>query len=163
MANGIIPPGYRAVLVGTATTYEELATISPLEESAEEGTLVLVQLNFAEPPSSEQLAILEQSFTDAGVTKWPDNSFMVYLNTEDESSIYLAWQKGIAWMPIVIGILVVSILPVLLGAFVWWLIPQEIKDMITALVNVAVLVLVMVLMTRIMPGKEPKKIESRGT
>jgi len=163
MANGMIPPGYNAVLVASVSSYEELSAITPLEEDTEEGTLVLVRLDFAEPPTAEQLTILEQTFADTGVTRWPDNSAVVYLNTEDPSSIYLAWQKGIAWMPIIIGILVIAILPVLLGAFVWWLIPQEIKDMITALVNIAVLVLVMVLMTRIMPGKEPKKIGSRGT
>jgi len=157
MANGMIPPGYNAVLVGTATTFEELSSITPLEENADEGTLVLVRLNFAEPPSSEQLAMLEQSFTEAGVTKWPDNSSVVYLNTENSSSIFLAWQKGLAWMPVIIGILVVALLPVLLGALVWWLLPQDIKDMINAMVTMGIVVIMMLVMSKIMPGKEPKK------
>lgn len=163
MANGMIPPGYTAVLVASVSSYEELNIASPLEESTEEGTLVLTRLDFAEPPSAEELVTLEQSFADTGVTRWPGNSAVVYLNTEDPSSIYLAWQKGIAWMPIVIGILIVAVLPLLLGAFVWWLLPQGIKDLITGIVNIAVLFLIMILMTRIMPGKEPKKIGSRET
>ena len=30
-------------------------------------------------------------------------------------AVYLAWQKGLAWMPIIIGLLVTVVLPPLLG------------------------------------------------
>ena len=158
MPNGMVPPGYTAVLIGSAASIEDLDTIAPLEESADEGTLMLMRLDFAEFPSSEALADLESALGEAGVKKWPGNPYVVYAETETPS-IYLAWQKGIAWMSVIIGILVLAVLPALLGAFIWWLLPQSIKDLINAMVMFGMMFLMMILMAKIMPGKEPKQIE----
>ena len=158
MPNGMVPPGYTAVLIGSAASIEDIGTIAPLEESADEGTLMLMRLDFAEFPSSEALADLESALGEAGVKKWPGNPYVVYAETEIPS-IYLAWQKGIAWMSIIIGILVLAVLPALLGAFIWWLLPQSIKDLINAMVMFGMMFLMMILMAKIMPGKEPKRIK----
>lgn len=158
MPNGMVPPGYTAVLIGSVATFEDLNIVTPLEEGSAEGTLMLMRLDFAEYPSTEVLTKLEADLRAAGVPSWPDYSYIVYADAS-QPSVYLAWQKGIAWMPIIIGILVLGLLPALLGAFIWWLLPQSIKDLIVALINFGMLFLMMMFMSKIMPGKEPKRLE----
>jgi len=157
MPNGMVPPGYTATLIGSATTYEELNTVTPLEEGSAEGTLMLMRLDFAEYPSAEALSKLAADLEAAGVPTWPGYTSIVYQETE-APSIYIAWQKGFAWMPIIIGILVLTLLPTLLGAFIWWLLPQSIKDLIVAMVNFGILFLMMMFMSKVMV-KEPKRLE----
>jgi len=161
----MVPPGYRAVFLGQAATIEELSTFAPLEESSAEGALFLMRLDFAEFPSAEALAQLEQACSDAGVEMWPGYSHVVYADV-DHPGVYLAWQKGFAWLPIIIGTLVVTVLPVLLGGAIWLLLPQSVKDMITGIINLGMMMLVMWLMTSMMkpltaPAKEkPKRLEA---
>ena len=164
MPYAMVPPGYRAVLLGQATRFQDLGTFTPLEEGAAEGALVLMRLDFVEFPSSEALAQLNQTCLDKGIPTWPGYDYVVFADTATPS-VYLAWQKGIAWMPVIIGILVVTVLPALLGGVLWLLLPQSIKDMITGIINLGVMMLVMWLMTSIMkpltaPAKtKPKQLE----
>lgn len=155
MPNGMLPPGYRAALLGSAATIDGLSAVAPLEEGAVEGALMLMGLNFAEYPSSEVLGQLEAKLREAGVPPWPGYGHIVYADTA-QPVVYLAWQKGIAWMPIIIGILITTLLPTLLGAFIWWLIPEPIKDLINMLVTVGVMMLMMSMVTKIMPRGETK-------
>ena len=156
MPYAMVPPGYRAVLIGQAAAIEELGTFAPLEQDSAEGALFLVRLDFAEFPSAEALDQLEQAFFDAGVELWPGYSHVVYADV-DQPGVYLAWQKGLAWIPIIIGLLVTVVLPPLLGGLIWKLLPQSLKDLITGIVNMGMMVLVMVLMTKIMPKPTPEK------
>ena len=142
MPDGMILPGYRAVLLGSAATLDGLGTITPLEESVAEGTLMLMRLDFAEYPSAEVLAKLEADLKAAGVPPWPGKPYIVYVETA-APSVYLAWQKGIAWMSSIIGILILTVLPALLGVLVWWLLPQELKDLINAMVMSGIVFLMM--------------------
>lgn len=164
MPYAMVPPGYRAVLLGSAARVEDLGTFSPLEESSDEGALFLMRLDFSEFPPAEALAQLEQALSDAGVEMWPGYNHVVY-DDIDQPGVYLAWQKGFAWMPIIIGTLVVTVLPTLLGGVVWLLLPQSVKDMITGIINLGMMMLVMWLMTSMMkplaaPAKEkPKKLK----
>jgi hypothetical protein len=156
----MLPPGYRAALLGSAASIEDLRTVAPLEEQTAEGTLMLMRLDFAEYPSPEVLGQLEGKLREAGVPPWPGYPYIVYADTS-QSSVYLAWQKGVAWMPIIIGILITTLLPALLGAIIWMLLPESIKNLINMMVAVGVMVLMMSLMGKIMPGREPKRIEER--
>ena len=164
MPYAMVPPGYRAVLLGQAAAIEELSTFAPLEESSAEGALFLMRLDFTEFPSAEALAQLGKACSDAGLEMWPGYSHVVYADTTSPT-IYLAWQKGFAWLPIIIGILVVTVLPALLGGAIWLLLPQSVKDMITGIINLGMMMLVMWLMTSMMkpltaPAKEkPKRLE----
>jgi len=164
MPYAMVPPGYRAVLLGQAAAIEELSTFAPLEESSAEGALFLMRLDFTEFPSPEALAQLEQACLDAGLEMWPGYSHVVYADTTSPT-VYLAWQKGFAWMPIIVGILVVTVLPALLGGAIWLLLPQSMKDTITGIINLGMMMLVMWLMTSVMkpltaPVKEkPKRLE----
>jgi hypothetical protein len=164
MPYAMVPPGYRAVLLGQATNIEDLGTFTPLEESAAEGALVLMRLDFAEFPSGEALAQLNQACLDKGIPTWPGYGYIVYADPASPS-VYLAWQKGMAWMPIIIGMLALTVLPVLLGGVIWLLLPQSVKDMITGMINLGMMMLVMWLMTSVLkplaaPAKtKPKQLE----
>jgi hypothetical protein len=150
------PPGYRAVLIGQAVAIEELGTFAPLEESSAEGALFLMRLDFAESPSTEALDQLEQACFDAGVEMWPGYGHVVYADLE-QPTIYLAWQKGMAWMPIIIGLLVTTVLPPLLGSLVWWLMPESLKNLISGIVNMGIMLVVMLLITKLIPSFTPDK------
>ena len=164
MPYAMVPPGYRAVFLGQADAIEELGTFAPLEESSAEGALFLMRLDFAEFPSAEALAQLEQACFDAGVEMWPGYSHVVYADTE-QPTVYLTWQKGLAWMPIIIGLLVTAVLPALLGSLVWLILPQEVKSLITGVINMGMMMLVMWLMMSMIkpltaPAREkPKKLK----
>ena len=150
MPDGMLPPGYRAVLLGQAANIEGLSTVAPLEEQTMEGSLLLMRLDFAERPSSETLSELEGRLREAGVPSWPGYPSIVYADAA-QPSVYLAWQKGIAWMPIIIGILAITVLPVLLGGLIWLLLPDEVKQIINAMIMVGVIFLVMTLMKAFTP------------
>ena len=155
MPDGMLPPGYRAVLLGQAASIEDLSMVAPLEEETAEGSLMLMRLDFAESPSSEVLSQLESSLRDAGVPPWSGYTSIVYANAA-QPSIYLAWQKGIAWMPIIIGILVTTLLPALLGGLVWLVLPDWVKQLIEVGSVVLIMFLVMSLMKGVVPTEEKK-------
>lgn len=151
MPDGMLPPGYRAVLLGQASSIEDLNMVAPLEEETAEGSLMLMRLDFAEAPLAEVLSQLETSLRDAGVPPWSGNTSIVYAET-NQPYIYLAWQKGIAWMPIIIGILVTLVLPTILGAVVWVLLP----DWVRQLIEVGGVMLIMFGIMSLMKGLIPK-------
>jgi len=168
MPCAFVPPGYRAVLIGQAQDIQELGTFSPLEENAEEGALVLVRLDFAEEVSVEVLGSIEQACRDAGVESWPGSEYYVYAET-GSTSVYLVWQKGFAWLPIIIGLMATMVIPPLLTAGLWLILPDSIKSLISSLINMGMMLLIMWLMTSLMkpliaPAKEkPKQVqESAG-
>ena len=51
---------------------------------------------------------------DKGIPAWPGYDCVVYADTT-APSVYLAWQKGQAFMPIIIGILVTVVVPAFTG------------------------------------------------
>ena len=163
MPNGLVPPGSRAILIGSAASIKDLGTFAPLEEGTAEGALMLMRLDFADFPPGESLDSLNKALGDAGVPTWPGYPFIVYADTATPS-VYLAWQKGIAWLPIIIGMVAVTVLPMLLGGLVWLILPQSLKDLLTGLVNMGMMVLVMFLMTSLMKplmaAEKPKKVKT---
>jgi len=156
MPYAFIPPGYRAVLLGQAQDIASMGTFTPLEESAAEGALVLMRLDFTESPSSEVLASLEQACIDAGVEPWPGSEYYVYSDI-DSTSVYLVWQKGIAWLPVIIGLLATLILPPLLTAGIWLILPDSIKSLINNLIGMGMMLLVLFLVMKMMPALSPEK------
>jgi len=162
MPDRLTPPGYQAVLIGSVGSIEELGAFAPMEESSAEGTLMLMRLDFADFLSEETLAQVEQACFEAGVERWPGYGQIVYADMT-APSVYLAWQKGIAWMPIIIGILATTLLPMLLGGLVWLILPDSLKQLITGIIQMGMMMLVMWLMMSIMKpliaSERPKKIE----
>jgi len=160
MPYAMVPSGYRAVPIGQAANVEELGTFTPLEEGAAEGALFLMRLDFQETPSGEALAQLEQAFRDEGVESWPGYGFFVYAD-ESSPTVYLAWQKGLAWLPIIVGLLATTVLPPLLTAGVWLILPESLKSFISSLVNLGMMALMMFLVVKMMPALTPEKKKPR--
>ena len=162
MPYAFVPPGYRAVLLGQAQDIEDLGTFTPLEEGAVEGALVLMRLDFLEPLSEEILGNLEQACRDTGIEPWPGSEYYVYADTA-LPAVYFVWQKGLAWLPIVIGLLVTMVLPPLLTAGIWLILPDSLKSLISSLINIGMMMLMMWLMMSLvkplMSPEKPKQIE----
>jgi len=156
MPYAFIPPGYRAVLLGQAQDIASLGTFAPLEDSAAEGALVLMRLDFTERLTEETLSNLEQACRNAGVEPWPGSEYYVYADIES-TSVYIAWQKGIAWLPVIIGLLATLILPPLLTAGIWLILPDEIKSLINNLIGMGMMLLVLFLMMKMMPALSPER------
>jgi len=149
--------------LGQAQKIEDLGTFAPLEESSAEGALVLVRLDFYEPPSEETLGNLEQACREAGVEPWPGSEYYVYADM-DSPAVYLVWQKGMAWLPIILGLLATMVLPPLLTAGIWLVLPDSLKSLISSLINMGMLLLIMFLVMKMVPAisperEKPKQIE----
>lgn len=155
-AAAMIPPGYRAVLLGQVATVEEMGGFAPLEECSDEGSLFLARLDLADIPTEQALADMEKALADVGVERWPGYDFVVYA-AAGEPIVYLAWQKGFAWLPIIIGIVAVGALPPLLGGVVSWLIPDSIKNLINSMVSLGIMALMLYLVSKMMPKPVPAK------
>ena len=162
MPERLMPPGHQAVLVGSVGSIEELAVFAPMEEGSAEGTLMLMRLDFAEFLPEETLIRIEQVCFEAGVERWPGYGQIIYADMATPS-VYLAWQKGIVWMPIIIGILVTTLLPPLLGGLVWLILPDSLKQLISSLIQMGMMMLVMWLMMSVIKpltaSERPKRIE----
>ena len=156
MPYAFVPPGYRAVLLGQAQDIEDLGTFAPLEEGAAEGALVLIRLDFHEPLSEETLGNLEQACREAGIEPWPGSDYYVYADT-GSPAVYLVWQKGMAWLPVILGLLTAMVLPPLLTAGVWLILPDSLKSFISNLINMGMMMLVMFLIMKLVPAISPEK------
>ena len=167
MPCAFVPPGYRAVLLGQAQDIASMCTFTPLEESAAEGALVLMRLDFTEQPTDEALSQLEQACRDAGVEPWPGNEYYVYAET-GSTSVYIVWQKGLAWLPVIIGLLATLILPPLLTAGVWLILPDEVKSLINSLISMGMMMLMMWLLMSLMrplmasDKEKPKQVKEKA-
>jgi hypothetical protein len=162
MPDALVPAGYQAVFIGSAASIHDLGTFAPLETESDEGALFLARLDFAELPSETALVQLEENFLAAGVERWPGYEHVVYADI-NQPAVYLVWQKGMAWLPIIIGLVVTVVLPPLLGSLLWMVLPQSIKDLISGIINLGVMLLIMYILMQAMkpltgPDK-PKKVE----
>jgi len=148
--------------LGQAQEIEDLGTFAPLEESSAEGALVLMRLDFLESLSEETLGNLEQACREAGVEPWPGSEYYVYADM-GSPTVYLVWQKGMAWLPIILGLLATMVLPPLLTAGIWLVLPDSLKSLISSLINMGMMLLVMWLMMSLvkplMAPEKPKQIE----
>ena len=162
MPERLTPPGYRAVIIGSAGSIEELGAFAPMEEGSAEGTLMLMRLDFDDFPSGDTLDGIEQACIDAGVERWPGWEYIVHADVT-KPSVYLAWQKGAAWILIIVGLLATMILPPLLGGVIWMLIPESLKQTINMLIGMGMMLLVMFLVTQVVKPltapERPKKLE----
>ena len=164
MPYAFVPQGYSAILVAQAPGIEDLGAFAPLEEGSAEGTLVLMKLDFLEPVPEESLIELEEACRDAGIEPWPGSESYVYTDI-NSSSFYLVWQKGFAWLPVIIGLLAVTVLPPLLTAGLWLILPDSLKSLISSLINLGMMLFMMWLLTSLMKPllisakEKPKQVE----
>ena len=51
-----------------------------------------------------------------------------------------------AWLPVIIGTLLLTALPGIVGTVIWLLLPQSVKDFITGIINMGMMLLIMYVM-----------------
>lgn len=149
MPNGITPPGWRAVLLGSVSATEGTDVFIPLEEGVPEGSLMLARLDFIDYPTAEAIDQINQGLAGAGVAPWPGASYYAFIDYQTPS-LYICWAKGFAWWPIIAGVLALTVLPPLVGSFLWLILPEEVKTMIETLITMGGMLLLMFVMMQFM-------------
>ena len=143
-----MPVGYTTYYGGS---FEDLATqqsaMAAQEEATPEGTLALLELTLPGSASPETLVELNSRLLGAGVPPWAGYSNIVFTDGSNPKKVYVAWTKGFAWTPIIIGIIFL-ILPVILGAILWFLIPQPVKDAMMLMGLMMIMVPIMGMVTK---------------
>ncbi len=154
---------YKATLLGSATTLDELNTYQPQEYSTPEGSLIMLELRFSEAPTQDMVDEINTKCADANVTPWPGYTNIAVLNAS-ANSICLYWYKGLAWLAIIGIILASVVVPVLLGAFLWWITPDEIKQLFEMMAMMGIMMLMMKMVTPMFAQKEePKQISESAS
>ncbi|RLC92156.1 MAG: hypothetical protein DRI39_08800 [Chloroflexi bacterium] len=147
----MIPSGYKAVLVGSVASLEDLVSLRPVEEASAEGSLMLLQIDLGQAVSSSILQQIDQKCQAAGVEPWPWT--VTYAWAEPGSTtMYVAWQKGVAWLPVIGGILGSVLLLPVLGIFLWWLMPESLKSTISDMVSTTIMMVMILFMGKLMQG-----------
>lgn len=154
-----MPVQYTSVLLGSGTQLSDLSIYQPQEESTPEGSLILLELDLAESIDQSTVDGINTACAGVGITPWPGNTVIASLDGTG-TVLSLMWLKGIAWLPAILGVLALTILPVLLGVFLWWLIPEEVQNMIEAVVMMMVMMVMMRMMMPMFATEEkPKQVE----
>jgi hypothetical protein len=151
--SAILPSGYRAVLVASVTSFKELGVFETLEQSQEEGSRMLAQLAFEHrPPDFDYLAVkLNQKCLETGVSPWPERQDIAFADPS-EPVIYVCWQKGFVWWVWILALLGSVILPPLIMAGLWLILPESVKQMIEGIVNLSIVGIVMFVMSKMTSG-----------
>jgi hypothetical protein len=143
-----MPLGYKTYYGGTFNNLmSQQVQVAAQEESTPEGTLVLLELNLAQPVSLETLQELNNRLISAGVPSWPGYNNVVFVDSNNPLKIYIAWVKGFAWTPVVIGILFL-VLPIILGAVIWYLIPEDVRNAMMMIGIMAIMIPFMNIITK---------------
>lgn len=144
MPYAMVPPGYSPLLLASLRGISA-GVFTPLEESVSEGALMLMRVDLEAYPTSEELAGLEEGLAKANVPTWPGYEYRVYTDSS-RPSFYVAWVKGFAWLPVIVGLIGSIIAVPIVGTVLWWIIPDEVKQMINAIVMLLVIGGVMLVM-----------------
>ena len=161
MPGAMLPPGYRAFLLGQYPNLGETAQFEVLEQGLPEGTRLLAKLMFQSFPSREELGKLNQNLKSQGVVPWPEFQDLVFAHPS-EPACYIAWTKGSPFWGWILGGLAALVLPPLIGALIWWVLPQEFRQLIMLMIVLPVMMLMMNMMTRSLAKPKPKTEEKEG-
>ena len=153
MFDAILPSGYRAVLVGSATGFKKLETFEPLEQGQDEGSRMLAQLAFEHrPPDFDYLAAqLNQKCLETGVSPWPERQDFVFADPA-QPVLYVCWQKGFVWWGWILVLLGSLVLPPLVMAGLWLILPESLKEMIEGITYLGIMGAAMLLISKVTAG-----------
>lgn len=143
----VLPPGYRAVPVSQVTGFDQLSTFSALEENQPEGSRMLCALTFWEKPSPEVVAVINQKCWEQGVSPWPELQDIAFADPY-EPVVYICWQKGAAWWGWILVLLASIVLPPLIMAGLWLILPESLRQMVEAVMYVGIVGIVMLVMSK---------------
>jgi len=153
MLDTVLPPGYKAISIGSVTSFDELGAFQPMEEGQEEGSRMLAQLVFQHRlPDFDYLAAeLNQRCLETGVTPWPERRDFVFVDPA-QPVLYICWQKGFVWWVWILGLLASLVLPPLIMAGLWLILPESVKEMIEAVTYLGIMGVAMYLVSNITGG-----------
>ena len=153
MLNTILPPGCKAVLIGSASSLKELEVFEPLEQGQEENSRMLAQLTFEHrPPEFDYLAAeLNQKCLETGVSLWPERQDIAFADPS-QPVIYVCWQKGLVWWGWILALLGSLILPPLIMAGLWLILPESTRQMLEAVINISIIGVVIFVMSKMTTG-----------
>ncbi len=150
-------PEYRAVLLGSAANLNDLAVYAPQEEGTPEGSLMLLEIQLGSAIPAATIDEINLKCAEAGVIPWTGLSQIAFTDLTGQV-LTLQWVKAFAFMPIIVGILLLTVLPAILGAVIWWLIPESIKQIINMVIMMLVMMMMMKMITpMISAGKKEKE------
>jgi predicted Na+-dependent transporter len=73
---------------------------------------------------------------------------MSYIASASGDALYLRWQKGMAWWVIILGIVLSIVLPPLLGAAIYAILPDWMKDLTNAIIVISVMGIMVYFMSK---------------
>ena len=153
MLDAILPPGCKYVLVGSATSFNDLAVFETLEQGQEEESRMLAQLTFEHRPAEfdYMAAELNQKCLETGVSRWPERQDIAFADPA-QPVIYICWQKGLIWWGWILALLGSLILPPLIMAGLWLILPESVRQMLEAVINLSIIGIVMFVMSKMTTG-----------
>ena len=152
----LLPPGHRAVFLGSAGSVHGLSDFTPLEEAVPEGCRVLVRLDFEDYPSLEVCSQLNQELLARGIPPWPEHQDIVFVHPS-EHAIYIVWWKGMVWWGWILALLASFVLPPLLMSAIWAILPEEVQQMLEMLMWLGIMVVMMFAFSAITKAMKPKE------
>ena len=137
-----VPAGYQVRLLAVAGSLDELDNFVPLEGGLPEPSRVLLQIGISGDAYAKALE-LNNALLAQGVPYWPEHPGIVAFSEGD--TIFIAWMKGFAWMPLIIGLLfgLPLILPIIL-----WFVDPGFRQTMEAMVGFLVMMVMMIFMMR---------------
>ena len=153
MFDAILPSGYKVVSIGSVTSFDELGAFQPMEDGQEEGSRMLAELVFQQRPADfDYLAVeLNHRCLETSVTPWPEQQNIAFADPT-QPIIYICWQKGMVWWGWILGLVGSLVLPVLIMAGLWLILPESLKEMIEAVTYIGIMGVVMYLMSSMTRG-----------
>lgn len=90
------------------------------EQHIPEGGLaeLVLSFRFRPPGFITECNLLDAALKRAGVTPWPGNDRIVYFE-EEPPTVYIRWQRGVAWAPVVIAAIPVVLVTLLVLLTIW--------------------------------------------
>ncbi len=153
MFDTVLPPGYKSISIGSVTGFSQLGAFQPMEEGQEEGSRMLAQLTFEHRPSDfDYLAAeLNQRCLETGVSTWPEQQNIAFADPT-QPVLYICWQKGMVWWGWIIGLLASLVLPPLIMAGLWLILPESVKEMVEAVTYIGIMGVAMYLISNMTGG-----------
>lgn len=172
---GVVPPNYRAELIGVVEEVEGLGQIEEWEQAETEGQLMLSRIDFGwRFPLFEQASgLYDWELKREGVEPWPGYDMVVFYHPT-EPIWYVAWVKGSPWWQVILAVLLAffaswvgqALAAVFLGALIYRVIPEELRKpleeflgMLPPIMIIAVMGLLMGMVPRLAPKLAEKVTE----
>jgi hypothetical protein len=110
----------RRIPIATGDSSNLQDVVSLEEQHIPEGGLAELVLKFRlRPPGFiTECNLLDSALKKAGVTPWPGNDRLVYFE-EDPATVYIRWQRGMAWAPIVLAAIPIVLVTLLVLMTLW--------------------------------------------